>query len=195
MELAVRTIELFAFITGIIYIILEIRQKNMMWVIGILTGLACSFSFAVQHLYASMGLNIYYVFVSIWGLVQWRRDKGALAGEGESVIHLNRLSLKTALVSLAIFLLGSAYLVFILRLAGGSETSFDAVVAVMSAIGTWWLARSYPQQWLVWIVADLLSTVLCLKTGMYWMAVLYLAYTASAVFGYYHWMRKGKVIC
>lgn len=40
MELAVRTIELFAFITGIIYIILEIRQKNMMWVIGILTGLA-----------------------------------------------------------------------------------------------------------------------------------------------------------
>ena len=104
MELAVRTIELFAFITGIIYIILEIRQKNMMWVIGILTGLACSFSFAVQHLYASMGLNIYYVFVSIWGLVQWRRDKGTLAGEGESVIHLNRLSLKTALVSLAIFL-------------------------------------------------------------------------------------------
>lgn len=195
MELAVRTIELFAFITGIIYIILEIRQKNMMWVIGILTGLACSFSYAVQHLYASMGLNIYYVFVSIWGLVQWRRDKGALAGEGESVIHLNRLSLKTALVSLAIFLLGSACLVFILRLAGGSETSFDAVVAVMSAIGTWWLARSYPQQWLVWIVADLLSTVLCLKTGMYWMAVLYLAYTASAVFGYYHWMRKGKVIC
>ena len=65
----------------------------------------------------------------------------------------------------------------------------------MSAIGTWWLARSYPQQWLVWIVADLLSPVLCLKTGMYWMAVLYLAYTASAVFGYYHWMRKGKVIC
>ena len=191
MELAVRTIELFAFITGIIYIILEIRQKNMMWVIGILTGLACSFSFAVQHLYASMGLNIYYVFVSIWGLVQWRRDKGALAGEGESVIHLNRLSLKTALV----ILLGSACLVFILRLAGRSETSFDAVVAVMSAIGTWWLARSYPQQWLVWIVADLLSTVLCLKTGMYWMAVLYLAYTASAVFGYYHWMRKGKVIC
>ena len=72
-------IEIFAFVTGVLYLILEIAQKNAMWVIGILTGVACAYSFAVQRLWASMGLNIYYVFVSIWGLYQWRRDSRMLA--------------------------------------------------------------------------------------------------------------------
>lgn len=190
MESAVAAIEVFAFVTGLLYIVLEIRQKNVMWAVGILTGAACAFSFAVQHLYASMGLNIYYVAVSFWGLCQWRRDSAGLAGSGKS-IHLNRPDRKTLAVSLAVFVAGSLALIALLRLLGGAWTAFDAVVAVMSAIGTWWLARSYAEQWLVWIAADTLSAALCLGTGMYWMAVLYAAYAASAVFGYFHWKRNG----
>lgn len=195
METIIHSIEIFAFVTGLVYIVLEIGQKNSMWILGILTGLACSFSFAVQHVYASMGLNIYYVFVSVWGLYQWKKDKARLAETPNAGIHLNRLSLKSAVVSLAVMVLGSLALICILRFLKGTETGFDACVAVMSAIGTWWLAKSYIQQWLVWILADCLSTVLCLKTGMYWMAILYLAYTFSAVYGYIYWKRHGQLIC
>ena len=60
-------LEIFSLVTGLIFLILEIRQKNAMWVIGILTGAACAFSFAVQHVWASMGLNIYYLAVSVIG--------------------------------------------------------------------------------------------------------------------------------
>ena len=106
-------IEQFAFYTGILYVILEILQKNFMWVLGILTGAACAYSFAVQHLYASMGLNIYYVIVSFWGLYQWRKDKGRLEASASAeskgaTIHLERLSRKTALISLAVFVVGTA---------------------------------------------------------------------------------------
>ena len=72
MEGIIQAIEVFAFITGLAYIILEIGQKNLMWIVGIATGAACAFSFAVQHLWASMVLNVYYVLISIWGLIQWR---------------------------------------------------------------------------------------------------------------------------
>lgn len=192
-------IEIFAFVTGVLYLILEIAQKNAMWVIGILTGVACAYSFAVQRLWASMGLNIYYVFVSIWGLYQWRRDSRMLAaGEAEGAqsadIHLRRIPRKTLLVSGLVFIFGSLALIALLRLLHDQESAMDAVVAVMSAIGTWWLAKSYPQQWLVWIVADTLSTILCLSVGMYWMALLYVAYTASAVYGWFHWTRRGAWI-
>ena len=64
----------------------------------------------------------------------------------------------------------------------------------MSAIATWWLVKSWPEQWLVWILADTLSTVLCLSAGMYWMAVLYAAYAASAVYGWLHWKRRGVYV-
>lgn len=192
-------IEQFAFYTGILYVILEILQKNFMWVLGIMTGAACAYSFAVQHLYASMGLNIYYVVVSFWGLYQWRKDKNRLEASASAevkgaTIHLERLSRKTALISLGVFIVGTALLILLLKAIGDSESVLDAVVTVMSAIATWWLAKSYPQQWLLFIVADVLSTILCFTSGLNWMAVLYMVYIASAVYGYHHWMKKGAYV-
>lgn len=198
METLIRAIEIFAFITGIIYIVLEILQKKSMWLIGIVTGLACAFSFGVQHIYASAGLNIYYVFVSIWGLYQWRKAEkkleGQVPGEDAGCLHLKRISALTLIVSVAVFLLGSFSLICFLRLIGGSESIMDAIVTVLSAIGTFWLAKSYLQQWLVWVIADILSAILCYIAGMYWMAILYLVYTASAGYGYFHWRKKGIYI-
>lgn len=198
METLIRAIEIFAFITGIIYIVLEILQKKSMWLIGIVTGLACAFSFGVQHIYASAGLNIYYVFVSIWGIYQWRKAEkklgGRKQGEDEGLLHLKRMDALTLIVSGAVLLLGSISLIFFLRLLGGSESVVDAVVTVMSAIGTFWLAKSYLQQWFVWIAADILSAILCYVSGMYWMALLYIIYTASAAYGYFHWKKKGIYI-
>ncbi len=194
MEQIIKAIEIFAFITGVFYIILEIKQKNLMWVLGILTGLACSFSFGVQHLYASTGLNIYYVFVSVWGLRQWRKDAGKISSESSATVHLNKLGKGTMVISAVIFVAGSFALISLLRSIGGAETEIDAVTTVLSAIGTWWLAKSYPEQWLVWIVADLMSTILCLSAGMYWMTVLYLAYTFAAVYGYHHWRKNGEIV-
>ena len=192
----IQIIEIFAFVTGIIYIVLEIGQKNSMWAVGILTGVACSYSFAVQHLWASMGLNIYYVAMSIWGLYQWRQAGEALSAEDPdgAAIHLAKPGKAVLLWSAVLMVIGTAGMIALLRALGDSSTVLDAVVAVMSAIGTWWLAKSYPQQWLIWIAADILSTVLCLTSGMYWMAVLYLAYTLSAIYGYWHWTKNGRYI-
>ena len=90
-------LEIFTLITGVIYVILEIRQKNAMWVLGIITSLASMLVFFRQGLYASFGLNAYYLITAFIGLWQWRRDKGAI--EDTSKIHLNRLSWKVITVS------------------------------------------------------------------------------------------------
>jgi len=186
----VSIVEVFAFVTGILYVVLEIFQKNAMWIVGILSGAACAVSFGMQHLWASMLLNVYYVGMSVSGFIQWKEASGQTGG----AIHLARPSRNTLLASAAVFLAGSAVLVLVLKLLGDSESVMDAVVAVASAIGTWWLAKSYPQQWLIWIAADMLSTILCIVSGMHWMALLYAAYTVSAVYGYIHWVRVGRYV-
>jgi len=190
----IRAIEIFAFVTGIIYVIFEVMQKRVMWVVGILTSTACAWSFGVQHLWASMGLNIYYVIVSVWGIVQWSLDEKKLSPSDDGAIHLTRLSLKTALLSLGIFVVGTALLILLLNYLNDSESALDAGVTVLSAIGTWWLAKSYKQQWIVFIVADVFSTLLCAISGMWPMALLYLVYIAAAFYGLYHWTKKGVYV-
>ena len=186
-----QAIEIFAMVTGVAYVALEILQKRLMWVVGILTAAACAFSFGVQHVWASMGLNIYYLAMSVVGLVQWKKAEEQV-GEGE--VHLKRLPAGVALWSAAAFVLGSLGLILLLRATGDPAPQLDGVATMLSIIATWWLAQSYLQQWLLWIVADVISTALCVPTGQWWMAALYLVYAASAVYGYFHWKRRGKYV-
>lgn len=184
-------IEWIAALTGVAYVVLEILQKNAMWVVGLVTGAACAISFGAQHVWASMCLNIYYVGMSVVGLLQWRKDSKAVE---EGALHLNPLTKKTALWSAVAFVLGSLAFMQVLRLLGGNASRLDAVATVLSVIATWWLVRSYLPQWLLWVVADVLSTLLCLQTRQYWMALMYLAYAGSAVYGFVHWKKRGKIV-
>ena len=191
MEQVIQAIEVFALVTGVAYAALEILQKNSMWVVGILTSTACAFSFGVQHVWASMGLNIYYLVMSVVGLVQWRKA-GQQVGEGE--IHLQEIPRKVQIISALLFVAGSVLLIQVLRAAGDAEPRLDAVATILSVIATWWLAQSYLQQWLLWIVADIITATLCIVTGQYWLAALYLTYICGAVYGYFHWKSRGKYL-
>lgn len=191
MDTVLQIIEVFALVTGVIYVILEILQKNAMWVVGILTASACAFSFAVNHVWASMGLNIYYVVMSVIGFCKWRKD-GAEVSEGE--IHLHPVTKGTAFWSAIAALAGTLVFLWILRATGDSAPELDAAATVLSIIGTWWLAMSHLEQWFIWIAADIITTTLCIVTGQYAMAVLYFAYIVSAVYGYFHWKKHGKYL-
>ena len=195
-----KSFEIFTLVTGVIYIILEIRQKNFMWVVGILTSLAAMYVFFCQGLYASFGLNTYYLVTSFIGLWHWRRDKEILQAEGDDSVHLNRLNLSSvlagglvAVIGVLALTLGMAQLAK-LGLQENPMSLLDATATMLSVVATWWLVKSYIQHWWLWIIADALSTALCLSLGMWWMAALYGAYTASAIIGYMHWRRNGVYI-
>ena len=188
--------QVFTLVTGVIYIVLEIRQKNFMWVVGIATSLAAMWVFFRQGLYASFGLNTYYLITSFIGLWHWSRDRKRLSDvpQTDDVIHLNRLSTRVVALSAALAAFGIFALAHLMELVENPMSYLDATVTVLSAIATWWLVKSYLQQWWLWIAADFLSTVLCASQGMWWMTALYAAYTLSAVYGYIHWKRKGQYV-
>ena len=192
--------QIFTLVTGVIYIILEIRQKNSMWYVGILTSTAAMWVFFRQDLYASFGLNTYYLITSIIGLWQWKRDKDIIstdktdASGNKDIIHLNRLNWKTVAASALITIAGTVLLAEIMLKLENPMSYIDSAVTVLSAVATWWLVKAYLQQWWLWIAADLMSTILCLTQGLWWMSLLYALYTLSAFYGLYHWKRNGEYI-
>ena len=191
--------QIFTLVTGVIYIVLEIRQKNFMWVVGVATSIAAMWVFFRQGLYASFGLNTYYLITSFVGLWQWRKDRKRLvgnqsSGQADDVIHLNRLTPLTLIASAVIAVAGTLALAWLMELVENPMSYLDAAVTVLSAVATWWLVKSYIQQWWLWVAADLLSTILCASQGMWWMTALYAAYTLSAIIGYNHWKKKGQYV-
>ena len=190
--------EIFTLVTGVIYIILEIRQKNLMWVVGILTSIAAMWVFFRQGLYASFGLNTYYLVTSVVGLWQWRRDIDRISQDGtahdDGTVRLKHLSLRTVIVSAVAAVAGTLALAMVMEHLENPMSYLDSAVAVLSAVATWWLVRCYIQQWWLWIAADTVSTILCASQGLWWMAALYAAYAVSAIIGYIHWKKHGRYI-
>lgn len=70
-----KALEYFGVVTGLLYLLLEIKQHRAMWVVGFLTSLVYVFVFFVAKIYADMGLNFYYVLISLYGFWQWSRQK------------------------------------------------------------------------------------------------------------------------
>ena len=194
-------LQIFTLVTGVIYIVLEIRQKSFMWVVGIATSLAGMWVFFRQGLYASFGLNTYYFITAFIGLWQWRRNKTALSetsSVGHDTIVLNRLSWKTVMISAVVTVIGVVALSWGMDclhdsglLAENPMSLLDSAVAVLSTVATWWLVKSYREQWWLWIVADAMSVTLCAMQGMWWMAALYVIYIVSAFYGLLHWKKRG----
>ena len=183
--------QIFTLVTGVIYIILEIRQKNFMWVIGILTSLASMWIFFRQGLYASFALNCYYLITAVIGIVEWKK-----AGEkvSESSIHLKKLSIKTITISAVIAVAGTFAVAQLMKMIENPMSYMDSSITVISAIGTWWLVKSYKEQWYLWIVANLLTSIMCASQGLWWMTILYCFYTLSSGYGLYHWSKNGEYI-
>lgn len=181
-------IELLGAILGIAYIFFSIRQNILTWPVGLLTSGLYVWVFFVSKLYADMGLQLYYVVISIYGWYEWLR--GNQANHSES-IKVSRLSLKLgivlALVSVVIFIL----IGFVLKNYTDSPVPMaDALATALSIVATWMLARKILEHWLVWIFVDAFSIGLFWYKDLHPTVILFVVYTVMAFIGYIEWKKQ-----
>ena len=68
----------------------------------------------------------------------------------------------------------------------------DSFTTALSIIGIWALARKYLEQWFVWIVVDVVSSVLYFYKDIPFKGGLYALYVVIAIMGYRKWKRMMK---
>ena len=67
---------------------------------------------------------------------------------------------------------------------------FDSMSTALSIVAMWMLSRKLVEQWLVWLVVDMISVGLYLYKGIPITAMLYTLYCALAVAGYMRWRKQ-----
>lgn len=193
-----KILEYFGVLTGLLYLFLEIRQHRAMWIVGFVTSLVYVFVFFSSKIYADMGLNIYYVGISIYGFWQWTRSR--IQGKREAPsspppsgqILYRSLSWPLA-VGIGIALAAIFYaLYFILsRYTDSPIPVGDAFTTAVGIVATWMLARRIIEHWIFWIVVNFVSAYLYYVRGLYPTLFLYLCYAVLAAVGLYNWKKKG----
>ena len=175
-------IELLGAILGFIYILFSIRQSIWTWPVGLLTSLLYVWVFFVSKLYADMGLQVYYVFISIYGWYEWIRGKSP---DRKEKLHISRLSFYLGGILAIITLLVLLLMWYVLKNFTDSPVPFaDSLATALSIVATWMLARKILEHWLIWIFVDAFSMGLFWYKELYPTVILLGIYTIMAFVGY-----------
>jgi nicotinamide mononucleotide transporter len=181
-------IELLGAILGIAYILFSIRQNILTWPTGLLTSVLYVWVFFVSKLYADMGLQIYYVIISIYGWYEWLYGNSS---ENKSTLEISRLTLKSGYILTIINILLFGLIWFVLKNHTDSPVpAADAFATSLSIVATWMLARKILEHWLIWIFVDTFSIGLFLYKGLYPTVFLFIVYTTMAFLGFFGWKKS-----
>lgn len=182
-------IEVLGVITSLVYLYFSVRQIIWLWPFGIISSALFILIFFNGKFYADMGLQVYYVGVSIYGWIYWSR--GGISRNEKSGLPVCRISRQLALVLSATGIVIMLGIVYILKNYTDSDVPWgDGFTTAGSIIATWMLARKMLEHWLVWIFVDSVAAGLYFYKGLYPSFLLYLIFTFIAVIGYFQWKRS-----
>lgn len=185
--LIINWFEIIAAILGLIGIFLQIRQNHWYWLVSILMVIMYIIVFYNSKFYADMSFQIYYLGVSIYGWYYWLTNKRTSNTE----INTSSLKLKQWLYCILTSCLFFIIIYLILIKFTDSDIAFgDSFTTSLSIVATWLLARKILENWIFWIIVDIVSTGLYMYKGLYPTAILFLILTILAIYGYCKWKKS-----
>jgi nicotinamide mononucleotide transporter len=182
-------IEILGVLTGLIYLYFSVKQIIWLWPFGILTSLLYIYVFYTAGFFADMSLQIYYFFISIYGWYHWFKGSSKSGG----ILKVSSISRKEWLIYIIITILLTIFSGVILsHLQGSNLPYWDAFTTSASIVATWMLARKIIENWLWWIIIDIVSIGMYLYKELYPTILLFVIYTLMAFIGYLQWKKDLK---
>lgn len=183
-------LELAGTVVGFIYLFLEYKANVWLWPVGILMSLIYVAVFFHGKFYADAGVYLYYIGANVFGLVAWLRGRQSESGQQEELPIVRTPKNRIPWLALA-FVLVYALLAFVLVRFTDSPVPYgDAFTTSLSIVAMYMLSQKYLEQWLLWVVVNVVSTGLYIWKGLYPTALLFTVYVVVAVLGYFKWRKE-----
>jgi len=185
--LSTTPLELISFLLAVTTVALNIRQKHWAWLFSIISSATYAAVFFEAKLYGDMGLQFVFIGASVWGWYQW------LHGAGEQQLVVTRLKRSNWGWALAGWAFGFFLLSFFLdRFTDTDVPHADGFLTAGSLVGQLLLGRKKVENWLVWIVVDVLYVGLYVYKGLMLTAVLYAVFVVLAWTGWRAWSNIAR---
>ena len=177
-------------ITAVIFGFLSVwfAKQNNIWVFptGIIsTGIFVYLLFKWELL-GDMMINAYYFAMSIYGWYIWTRKTN------DAFTPISRTKVAEKKTSIIIFIATLAFVYALYKSAGKWSTwtaYVDTLTTAVFFVGMWLMARKKIENWIFWIVGDVISVPLYLYKGLAFTSVQYLIFTLIAIYGYLAWKK------
>lgn len=172
---------------GVSEVLLAKRNHIWLYPTGIISILLSMYLLLKVNLYAELALNLYYLAMSIYGWILWKKRKS------QPEVQVSWCNRQEMIIALSISIAGFALLYFVLRYFTDSTVPvLDAFVAATAWAGMWLLARRKIENWVFLNISNIVAIPLLMHKKLLMFAVLTTILFIVAVLGYFDWKKIYK---
>jgi nicotinamide mononucleotide transporter len=179
-------LEMVAFVLALVMVVLNMRVNPIAWPLAIISSLLYFALFWDSRLYGDASLQIFFAVIALWGWWQWLR--GTQADGAALRVRSLRAHGRWALLA-ALAAAWPATGLFLKTYTNTDVPWWDAFPTAASVIGQWLLGRKYIENWLAWIVVNVVSVGLFAYKGLWLTTLLYGLFIAMSFIGWRAWKR------
>ena len=180
-------LEITGVIMGLLSVVYAKKNNVLVYPTGMVSTAIFVYLLFKWSLLGDMLINAYYFIMSGYGYYYWSQKKGAIYIHQVDYINAMERRIAAFLFILSLFFIYCLYKVFD---RWNDWTAYiDTLTTAIFFVGMWLMARRKVENWIFWIVGDLISIPLYFYKGLTLTSLQYLIFTIIAIFGYLSWKK------
>lgn len=174
---------------GLVSVYLLTKQSVLAWPAGLLSVFICIFIFYQNKLYSDFMLHIIYVMLNTFGWWRWSTGKSGINPPLKVSLLSSRIRWFIMLgISIATYIWGD-----IMHKNTSAVYVFpDAFILVASLVAQYLLALKKIENWILWILVDIIAIIIYYLKGLYVTSGLYLLYLILCISGWLQWSKERR---
>ncbi|MFL1010864.1 nicotinamide riboside transporter PnuC [Flavisericum labens] len=164
------------------------KEENILvYPTGIISTAIFVYILWIYALLGDMLINAYYFIMSIYGWHVWTRkiDETHLTPITKTTLNEKKLMVGVFLATLFF-----VYLVYDWFDKWTSWVAYiDTITTGLFFVGMWLMAKKKVENWIFWIIGDVISVPLYFYKGLMFTSFQYLLFTIIAIYGYKAWRK------
>ncbi len=188
-------LELISVCSGILAVYLAAKERIWTWPVGILNIITAFFIYFHVQLYSDMFLQLYFFAISIYGWWFWAKEQKTRV----PLKYLNSAQRARCLILMLACSMGFGWFISNIHVFFPAQFEHpaafpyaDSWVAVSSILANTLMAQRYIENWILWILIDLLCVYLYIQKDILFIALEFLVFLGIAIYGLQNWRRYFK---
>jgi nicotinamide mononucleotide transporter len=173
---------------GFLSVWYSMRENILVFPTGILSTGIFVYILFIFGLLGDMLINAYYFAMSVYGWYIWTRKV-----DETHFIPITKTTAKEKKWTVVLFVATILFvvLVYVVFDKFDSWTAYvDTLTTAVFFVGMWLMAKKKLENWVYWIIGDVISVPLYLYKGLIFTSLQYLLFTIIAIFGYLAWKKS-----
>ena len=184
-------LNIIAGIAGVISVVLCAKGKVQFYFIGFIQTVTYLVLAWQNRFYGEVLENIFYFVTMIWGIFVWKKNS-VQNDDGTEDVAAKKFTTTQWITSITATIIATIGMGWWLESIGSAQAYTDAATNILAIFAQLLMVWRYREQWIWWIVIDLLCIKMWFVAGNWSMVAMYIAWTANCIYGWYNWSKLNK---